>query len=151
MDARILQLLIDRAQEHRDDAARLSSQARRERDAAQVTLRTLTEYRDESLNRGPTRSGQLVNVEQIRIAGYFDNRLIAAITQQSGTHADHEERVGERDTELREMQRRLKALETLSQRRASAAEKKGARREQRLLDEFANDIAARRGPGKEQK
>jgi len=151
MDARILQLLIDRAQEQRDDAARLSSQARRERDAAQVTLRTLTEYRDESLNRGPTRSGQLVNVEQIRIAGYFDNRLIAAITQQSGTHADHEERVGERDTELREMQRRLKALETLSQRRASAAEKKGARREQRLLDEFANDIAARRGPGKEQK
>lgn len=151
MDARILQLLIDRAQEHRDDAARLSSQARRERDAAHATLRTLTEYRDESLNRGPTRGGQLVNVEQIRIAGYFDNRLIAAITQQSGAHADHEERVGERDTELREMQRRLKALETLSQRRASAAEKKGARREQRLLDEFANDIAARRGPGKEQK
>ena len=151
MDARILQLLIDRAQEHRDDAARLSSQARRERDAAHATLRTLTEYRDESLNRGPTRGGQLVNVEQIRIAGYFDNRLIAAITQQAGTHADHEERVGERDTDLREMQRRLKALETLSQRRASAAVKKGARREQRLLDEFANDIAARRGPGKEQK
>jgi flagellar FliJ protein len=151
MEARILQLLIDRAQEHRDDAARLSSQARRERDAAHATLRTLTEYRDESLNRGPTRGGQRVNVEQIRIAGYFDNRLIAAITQQSGTHADHEERVGERDTDLREMQRRLKALETLSQRRASAAEKKGARREQRLLDEFANDIAARRGPGKEQK
>lgn len=151
MDARILQLLIDRAQEHRDDAARLSSQARRERDAAHATLRTLTEYRDESLNRGPTRGGQLVNVEQIRIAGYFDNRLIAAITQQSGTHADHEERVGERDTDLREMQRRLKALETLAQRRASVAEKKGARREQRLLDEFANDIAARRGPGKEQK
>lgn len=151
MDARILQLLINRAQEHRDDAARLSSQARRERDAAQATLRTLTEYRDESLNRGPTRGGQLVNVEQIRIAGYFDNRLIAAITQQSGTHAEHEERVGERDTDLREMQRRLKALETLSQRRASAAEKKGARREQRLLDEFANDIAARRGPGKEPK
>jgi flagellar FliJ protein len=151
MDARILQLLINRAQEHRDDAARLSSQARRERDASHATLRTLTEYRDESLNRSPTRGGQLVNVEQIRIAGYFDNRLIAAITQQSGTHADHEERVGERDTELREMQRRLKALETLSQRRASAAEKKGARREQRLLDEFANDIAARRGPGREQK
>lgn len=151
MDARILRLLIDRAQEHRDDAATLSSQARRERDAAHATLRTLTEYRDESLNRGPTRGGQLVNVEQIRIAGYFDNRLIAAITQQSGKHAHHEERVGERDTDLREMQRRLKALETLSQRRASAAEKKGARREQRLLDEFANDIAARREPGKEPK
>jgi flagellar export protein FliJ len=57
--------------------------------------------------------------------------------------------VGERDTDLREMQRRLKALETLSQRRTTAAEKTRARREQRQLDEFANDIAARRRPGKE--
>jgi flagellar export protein FliJ len=46
-------------------------------------------------------------------------------------------------------QQRLKALETLDRRRASAHGRLEARREQRVLDEYATNLAARRRPGKE--
>jgi flagellar export protein FliJ len=76
-------------------------------------------------------------------------RLIDAIRQQFQTHARSQADADAGDAALRDTQRRLKALETLAQRRALAAERIAARREQLALDEYATNLAARRRPGKD--
>lgn len=144
MDPKLLRILIDRARDVRDDAVKVSAAARRESEAAAATLRTLTDYRDESLSRGPVRSGEAVNTEQLRIAGQFDARLILAIRQQSGQHAHKQQTAEQRLADVREAQRRLKAFETIAERKAKRDLHKQGKREQRLLDEFATDLIARR-------
>jgi flagellar FliJ protein len=149
MNPKVLQLLIDRAQSQRDDAAGLAAGTRRARDTAAVTLKTLTDYREESLGRAPLRTGLAVGLDQLRTAQQFDGRLIDAIRQQFQTHARSQADADAGDAALRDTQRRLKALETLAQRRALAAERIAARREQLALDEYATNLAARRRPGKD--
>jgi flagellar FliJ protein len=149
MDERLLRLLIDQARERRDEATTRAAGARRERDAAAATLRTLTEYREESLGRAPQRAGTAVGVAQLTSAVQFDARLIQAIQQQYRQHADRNADAIAHDARLTEQQRRLKALETLESRRAQQTLRTAARREQRALDEFATHLAARRRPGKE--
>jgi flagellar export protein FliJ len=147
MDPRLLTLLIDTARGHRDDAAGRAADARRQRDAAAETLRTLTDYREQSLTRAPVRSGTAVAVTQVRSATHFDARLVLAIHQQYRTHAERSREVETQDAELRERQRRLMALQTLETRRAQQAGRRAARLEQHALDEFANQLSARRRPG----
>ncbi len=149
MDPSLLRLLIERALERRDDAASRAADARRERDAAAATLRTLTEYREESLGRAPVRAGGAVGVAQLTAATHFDARLVAAIHQQYGQHAQRSADADARDETLRERQRRLKALQTLEARRTQQAGRVAARREQRALDEYATQLSARKRPGKE--
>jgi flagellar FliJ protein len=149
MDTRVLQLLIDRARAQRDDAAGAAAGARRVRDAAASTLATLTDYREESLARAPVRAGRAVGVDQLRTAQLFDGRLIEAIRQQFQQHSRSQADADAGDATLHETQRRLKALETLAQRRALAADRVATRREQLALDEYATNLAARRRPGKD--
>jgi flagellar FliJ protein len=149
MDARLLRLLIERATERRDEALQRASGARRDRDAAAATLRTLTDYREESLGRGPVRSGAAVGVAQLAATVSFDARLVQAIHQQYRQHAERAADATMRETTLAERQRRLTALQTLATRRAAQASRLAARREQQALDEFATNLAARRRPGKE--
>jgi flagellar FliJ protein len=144
METRLLSLLIERALSVRDDAVKLSVRAAQERDAAASTLRTLTEYRDESLQRGPVRAGHVCNTDQLSIAGQFDARLVTAIRQQSGQHALKEQAAQQRQGDVAQAQRRLKAFETVAQRQAQRAQLKEARREQRAMDDFASDLGARR-------
>jgi flagellar protein FliJ len=149
MDEHLLRLLIDQARERRDEAVTHAVGARRERDVAAGTLRTLTDYREESLGRAPVRAGAAVGVAQLASAVQFDARLIQAIQQQYRQHAERSADAQARDAALVEQQRRLKALETLESRRAQQTQRTAARREQRALDEFATNLAARRRPGKE--
>jgi flagellar export protein FliJ len=148
MDPRVLRLLIDRATGQRDDAAVHAAEARRAHDGANATLRTLTDYRDESLTRGPVRAGVVVGMAQLASATRFDARLVAAIHQQYREAAERREAARLRDLELIERQRQLKALQTLELRTAQQAQKLEARREQHAIDEFATGRAARRRPAK---
>jgi 23S rRNA pseudouridine2605 synthase len=91
----------------------------------------LSEYRDESLQRGPVRAGHVCNTDQLSIAGQFDARLVTAIRQQSGQHALKEQAAQQRQGDVAQAQRRLKAFETVAQRQAQRAQLKEARREQR--------------------
>jgi flagellar FliJ protein len=148
MDPRVLRLLIDAARERRDDAAQRAAGARRERDAAATTLRTLTDYREESLARAPARAGHPVGIAQLHTARHFDARLVAAIGQQHQTHAERSREADAQDAALVERQQRLKALQTLQERRARDAGMQAAKREQRALDEFATNLSARRKAGR---
>ncbi len=149
MDPSLLKLLIEQAREHRDDAATRAADARRDRDTAATTLRTLTDYREESLTRAPLRAGTAVGIAQLATATHFDAKLVAAIRQQYGQHAQRDADAKARDAVLRERQRRLKALQTLEERRAQQASRTAARRDQRALDEYATQLSARRPAGKE--
>jgi flagellar FliJ protein len=149
MDPGLLKLLIEQARERRDDAAGSAASARRERDAAAATLRTLTDYREESLARAPVRAGGAVGIAQLSTATHFDARLVAAIHQQYGQHAQRAADAQARDASLRDRQRRLKALQTLEERRAQQAARVAARREQRALDEYATQLSARKRAGKD--
>lgn len=149
MDPSLLKLLIEQACERRDEAASRAAEARRERDAAAATLRTLTDYREESLTRAPLRAGTAVGIAQLATATHFDARLVAAIHEQYGRHAQRDADASARDETLRERQRRLKALQTLQERRAREAERSAAQREQRALDEYANQLSARGRAAKE--
>lgn len=144
MDPKLLALLIERARSARDDAVKVATQARRDVETAAKTLNTLTEYREQSLERGPVRSGQAIGTEQLRIAGQFDARLISAISQQTGQHERSGQLADQRQAELRETQRRLKAFEALAERRALRESLKQGRRDQRTMDAFASDQMARR-------
>ena len=148
MDPSLLQLLIEQARERRDDAAARTAGARRERDAAAATLRTLTDYREESLTRAPLRAGTPVGIAQLETATHFDAKLIAAIRQQHGLRAQREAELGLREAALRDRQRRLEALKALEARRAQEAIRLAARREQRALDEYASQLSARRAGSK---
>jgi len=143
MDARLLGLLIERALTARDDAQKTASRAARERDAAADTLRTLTEYQEASRRNGPQQAGQVCEVDQLRIAGRFDAKLVLAIEQQSGQHATKAQLALDRQGELAAAQRRLKAFETLAQRQAARAQQLHNRREQRAMDEHASELAVR--------
>jgi flagellar FliJ protein len=149
MEPALLKLLIEMALERRDDAATRAAGARRERDAAAATLRTLTDYREESLSRAPVRGGGAVGVAQLATATHFDAKLVAAIHQQYGQHAQRAADAEARDASLRDRQHRLKALQTLEERRAQQSARTAARREQRALDEFATQLSARKRPGKD--
>jgi flagellar export protein FliJ len=149
MDEDLLRLLIEQARERRDDAATRASNARRDRDAAAATLRTLTDYREESLARAPVRAGGAVGIVQLATATRFDARLVAAIHQQYGQHAQRAADSEARDASLRDRQRRLKALQTLEERRARQAARTAARNEQRALDEYATLLSARKRPAKD--
>jgi len=144
MDAKLLRLLIDRATEQREEAALRVAQARKDHEAAARTLGTLTDYREQSLERGPVRSQVATDTRQLSIAGQFDARLVAAIEQQTGQTQARAQQVEVRQTEAAQAYQRLKALETIAQRREQRAQKVMARREQRMIDAFATDQAARR-------
>jgi flagellar FliJ protein len=149
MDARLLKLLIEQALERRDDAAGRAADARRQRDAAAATLRTLTDYREESLARAPVRAGAEVGIAQLASATHFDSKLVAAIRQQYGQHAQRDADASAREAALRDRQRRLKALQTLEERRARQASRLAARREQHALDDYSNQLSARTRAGKD--
>jgi flagellar FliJ protein len=149
MDPALLRLLIERAAGLRDEAARVAASSRRDADGADRTLRTLKDYREESLGRGPIRGGRPMGVEHLRAAVRFDSRLVEAITQQHLQWVDRTRDAATRVAELAERQRRLKALETLALRRETAARARDAKREQRGTDEHALQLARRRTPAKD--
>jgi flagellar FliJ protein len=144
MNEKLLGLLIERALRQRDDTARQLAQARQEHEAAHRVLGTLNDYRTQSLERGPVRSQLATDTQRLAIAGQFDARLVAAIEQQTAQTEVRARSVDDRQQDAASAYQRLKALEAIAQRRQHRALAATAKREQRLLDEFATDQAARR-------
>lgn len=136
-------LVVEHARRQRDEAAASQARTTVERDTAARTLATLKTYRDEQADRARSRgaSPQPVSglLHQTRFAGTLDE----AIRLQAA-------RVGELDTQLEacraavlRAQQRLKALETIVERRRRLAEHAAARREQQATDEHAANRHAR--------
>lgn len=136
----LLQLLIDRHAESRDEAAARAAQARRETSRATGTLETLHGYRRDYDTKAPvmrTQSFAPLLLERHRL---FVERLDHAVSDQQGRLRMLEAAAARADADLVEQQRRLKAFETLQTRQRERRERRQARLEQQATDELAMTI-----------
>jgi len=138
MKRRTLGVLIEQAQRMRDDAAQRVAGAHRAVDAAQHTLDTLSNYRDEQ-TQGAHGRGALA-APLLRVREHFARKLDGAIVEQTQVRNALQDAIAHRRDELVERQQRLLAFRTLQTRREALE----ARRQQRLAQRETDEIAARR-------
>ncbi len=132
-----LDLLIELERRERDRVAQVTAQARRESDAAGSTLQMLRGYRLDYDARSPKRGSQDFTTTKVQVHEHFVQRLDRAIDDQHALAGRLDAATQEREAQLLERQRRLKALETLSLRRETLARLAERRSDQRQTDEFA--------------
>lgn len=140
---RTLELLIDLQRRDRDRRAGVAARARREADTAGSTLRMLEGYRSDYDQRAPKRGTRAFDTRTVQVHEAFTGKLDQAIGDQQTLARRLDETAALRETDLAEQQRRLKALETLAERRAQAARLRAQRIEQRQTDEFASQAHLR--------
>jgi len=137
MKRRTLGVLIEQAQRMRDDAAQRVAGAHRAVDAAQRTLDTLSNYRDEQAQGAHGRSAFAPPL--LRVRERFARKLDGAIVEQTQVRNALQDAIAHRRDELVERQQRLLAFRTLQTRRDALE----ARRQQRLAQRETDEIAAR--------
>ncbi len=132
-----LALAIEHCRRLRDDAVAIQTRVRVELGSAEQTLRTLESYREEQSDRARAQAGTTLSVirlvHQTRFAGTLDD----AIRQQVLRVDELRARMDGCRAAVLHQQQRLKAIETIAQRRIDAAERRAARREQHATDERA--------------
>lgn len=144
MNDALLRLLIERAEDLRNEAVSGTVGARKAEDVARKTLDSLYAFRTESLGRSPAGRKDAVGIAHLQVTRHFDHKLVQAIQAQHREHAQHSEVLQQQESVLRDRQLRLTALQALQKRRTQQTEAVALRREQRALDEFATAVAARR-------
>lgn len=132
-----LSLLIELQRRARDETARVTARSRREAAAADSTLRMLRDYGEQHRSRAPDAGTPAFSPDALKIRDAFGQRLTQAIGEQDTVTRRLEDALAEKEQALLDRQRRLKALETLEQRRHAAARQRSARQEQRQTDEHA--------------
>lgn len=144
-DGRTLALLTELAQKRRDESARRAAQGHREVAAAQAKLDALDGFRREYLGRSPMRSAQAVDPGILRTFTHFMGRLDSAVEEQTRQRDGSAQRAARLDEELMRHERSLGALRKLGERREAALRRASDKREQKLNDEIAARLSARRG------
>jgi flagellar FliJ protein len=130
-----LQVALQAARERAELAERaLSAAAAAEREAA-GKLEVLSRYRDEYLSKmhgtGASSIAMLLN------ARAFVAKLDRAVEAQHGERERLARLLAAAQDAWREARRRMKSVEILLDRRAAEEDKRAAKREQKLSDEFA--------------
>lgn len=142
-----LSMLIDMRRRERDRIAGQAAQAQRDRDAAASTLRTLSSYQEDYRQRSPKNARQSTDTGAVRVHETFVGKLGHAIGQQDALTRTLDDRHRQQLVALAEGERRLKALETLVQRREAARRRRQESLEQKQTDEFAAQAHARTTSG----
>lgn len=137
MDPTNLTMLIELASTSRDAAAARAAQASEAVAGAQKQLKALESYAHEYAGRARHQAASGVDAAAQANWRAFDVRLEQALRQQQ---REVERRVAlatVAQQELSGLQRRVKSLETLAERRRESARRSQSRREQKTLDEIA--------------
>lgn len=132
-----LELLIELQRRERDRVAALAARARSDANTAESTLQMLVGYRADHDTRSPKRATAAFTATTVRVHEAFTGKLDHAIGEQGAISDRLAEASAAQTNALAERQRRLKALETLAERRAVAARQKSERFEQNQTDEYA--------------
>ncbi len=141
MSARFpLQILLDRAQEDLDNAAKHLGQAQRDRSAAQEQLDALMRYRDEYHARFAVDAQAGMPAGSMRNFQSFIDTLDAAIGQQRRIVAAADARLDAARPEWQARKRTLGSYEILQARGAAQDEQRAAKREQRDADEHSAKV-----------
>lgn len=137
MDATNLQMLIELATTSRDGAAAHLVQMRSHAAQAQAQHTALLGYAREYANRAARSSQQGIDPAAHANSRAFDNKLEQALVVQAREVDRREALVVAAQSELNDMQRRLKSLDTLALRQRESVRQSSARREQKHTDEIA--------------
>ena len=139
-----LQPLLDLMQTRADESTRRLGQLIAAEQSAKSRLQLLEQYRDEYAQRYREAAAQGLTRTALRNFQDFMARIDDAIVQQGRVVADSERSTAAGQDAWREQNKRLKAIDTLSQRHDARERYRETRQEQKEQDEFA----ARSGPGK---
>jgi flagellar FliJ protein len=141
MDAHSLRMLIELATSSRDAAAAKRAQVQLQLTQAREQLATLQRYASDYARRAQdTLSGGCDIAVQSNLRA-FAAKLKRAVDQQAGEVTRREQLLAAADSELMELQRKLKSLEALAERQRESQRLVAARREQKLTDEMARTLA----------
>ncbi|HEF5873436.1 TPA: flagellar export protein FliJ [Burkholderia cenocepacia] len=135
-----LQLLLDRAQEDLDSAAKQLGAAQRDRTAAAEQLDALLRYRDEYHARFAQSAQNGMPAGNWRNFQAFIDTLDAAIAQQRTVLAAAEVRIDEARPHWQQKKRTVGSYEILQARGVAQEAQRAAKREQRDADEHAAKI-----------
>jgi flagellar export protein FliJ len=148
-----LKLVIEHYRRLRDDSVTVQARVQAELAAAERTLQTLENYRQEQFQRTRDARQDSVSTSQLLLQTRFTGKLDEAIALQQQRIAEIRHRIEGCRSQVLGHQQRLKAIETIEDQRQTRAEDKAARAEQSATDERAaqahareaNEAAAERG------
>ncbi|WP_269506568.1 flagellar export protein FliJ [Burkholderia sp. IMCC1007] len=135
-----LQLLLDRAQEDLDTAAKQLGTAQRERASAAEQLDALLRYRDEYHANFAQSAQHGMPAGNWRNFQAFIDTLDTAIAQQRNVLAAADARIDEARPNWQQKKRTVGSYEILHARGVAQAAQRDAKREQRDADEHAAKI-----------
>ena len=142
MDAKALEILIERARNARDSAATRAAQHHKLAERARASLAQLQRYAGDYGRRASDQRGRGLDIAAELNQRAFDGRLQHAIRSQ----AEEAERCARTAQESAEEQarceRRLRSLEKLVQRQAATALALANKREQKFNDDLASRATA---------
>lgn len=137
--ARLREARRDAARAHLADAVRAADTLREQREQVAQQQSVLAEQRREAAAEGGASAAWLLN------AGRYDLVLRADDRRLEQNLAAVEAEIGRRRAMLTEAEREVRALEVLRERHEQRQRRAAAKREARLLDEFASARAAASG------
>lgn len=139
-----LHLLLERAQEVRDTAARALHAANAQATAARAQHGELNGYRGEYERRWLEQFSQPTAIGLVGCYQSFGQRLDQAVSTQGQAAAFADQRERHAREQLRQAEMRVAALRQLIARREAEAQQAAQRREQRATDEYAARAHLRR-------
>ena len=133
-----LQPLLEIMQNRTDEATRKLGQLIAAEQSAKSRLQMLEQYRDEYAQK--LREATTQGITQLSLRNYqeFMARIDEAIMQQSIAVKNSEHSTATGKTHWKEQNKRLKAIDTLSQRHDARERYREGKQEQKLLDEFTS-------------
>lgn len=132
-----LMALLEQAERERDEAQQQHRQALAQANAAQDQAEQLLAYRRDCEQRWGARSGAAGEIGQVHCYHGFVTRLSQAVEHQARV-ATHAAGQTERAAQvLQQHELRVASVRKLIERRVQELQRRGARHEQRLTDEFA--------------
>ena len=132
-----LKLVIEHYRRQRDDSVAAQARVQMELSAAQRTLQTLEQYRQEQHQRARDSQQNLVSTTHLLLQTRFSGKLDEAIALQAQRIAEIQHRLESCRAQVLGDQQRFKAIEAIEDQRAARARNKAARADQLATDERA--------------
>lgn len=141
-----LDTLIELARGDRDQAGQALAGERQNERQVVGQLESLSQYRLEYAQRLQQAMQEGIDPASMRNYQQFLDSLDTALARAREALAAQQQRVGQRQAQWQQEQRKLSSYDTLASRRQADQRRQEARQEQRLSDEMVNGRLARTRP-----
>ena len=141
-----LDTLIELARGDRDQAGQALAGERQNERQVVGQLESLSHYRLEYAQRLQQAMQEGIDPASMRNYQQFLDSLDSALARAREALASQQQRVGQRQAQWQQEQRKLSSYDTLASRRQADQRRHEARQEQRLSDEMVNGRLARTRP-----